>query len=72
MATNLPFRLFNVAAVDGLMDPDTVATVTLEAMKTGKFLVLPHPEVELYLQRKTGDYDRWLSGMRRLQESLGL
>ena len=31
------------------------------------FLILPHPEVLTYLQRKTGDYDRWLAGMRKLQ-----
>jgi len=32
---------------------------------------LPHPEVETYIQRKAGDYDRWLSGMRRLQTQYG-
>jgi hypothetical protein len=31
------------------------------------FLILPHPEVLTYLQRKTSDYDRWLAGMRKLQ-----
>jgi hypothetical protein len=30
--------------------------------------VLPHPEVATYMQRKASDYDRWLKGMRRLQE----
>ncbi|NIP14245.1 MAG: short-chain dehydrogenase, partial [Pseudomonadales bacterium] len=33
-----------------------------------RFLVLPHPEVATYIQRKTSDYDRWLNGMRRLQD----
>jgi hypothetical protein len=32
-----------------------------------KFLILPHPEVSEYFQRKAADYDRWLRGMRRLQ-----
>ena len=33
---------------------------------TPSFLVLPHPEVLEYMRRKTGDYDRWLGGMRKL------
>ena len=32
-----------------------------------QFLILPHPEVRTYFQRKAADYDRWLAGMRRLQ-----
>ena len=31
------------------------------------FLILPHPEVLTFFQRKGVDYDRWLAGMRRLQ-----
>ena len=30
------------------------------------FLVLPHPEVLEYMRRKTGDYNRWVGGMRKL------
>ncbi|MFW5930969.1 MAG: SDR family oxidoreductase [Desulfosalsimonas sp.] len=56
-----------VAAVNGMIDADKVAEDTIEAMRGEKFLVLPHPEVETYMQRKTSDYDRWLKGMRRLQ-----
>ena len=32
-----------------------------------RFLILPHPEVLTFFQRKAMDYDRWLAGMRRLQ-----
>ena len=32
-----------------------------------RFLILPHPEVADYVQRKATDPDRWLAGMRRLQ-----
>ena len=35
-----------------------------------RFLILPHPEVAEYFQRKAGDYDRWLRGMRRLQANV--
>ena len=57
-----------VAGVDGMMEPDAVADVVLEGLREERFLILPHPEVEEYMRRKTQDYDRWLSGMRRLQK----
>lgn len=58
------------AAGDGVLEPDAVADACIQAMHDGKFLVLPHPEVETYFQRKASDYDRWLSGMRRFRERL--
>ena len=39
----------------------------MEGVREERFLILPHPEVADYFQRKAGDYDRWLAGMRRLQ-----
>ena len=56
-----------VAAVDGMMEPDRLVDAVLESLDKEEFLILPHPEVKQYMQRKTADYDRWLSGMRRLQ-----
>ncbi|MFA5937807.1 MAG: SDR family oxidoreductase [Sinimarinibacterium sp.] len=53
------------AAGDGILEPDFVADLCIEAMAAGRFLVLPHKDVELYFQRKASDYDRWLAGMRR-------
>jgi hypothetical protein len=47
-----------------------VATACLDAMANERFLVLPHPEVETYFQRKANDYDRWLNGMRRFRRRL--
>ncbi len=58
------------AAGDGILEPDDVATACVEAMREGRFLVLPHPEVETYFQRKATDYDRWLGGMRRFRRNL--
>jgi hypothetical protein len=37
-------------------------------LREERFLILPHPEVLTFFQRKASDYDRWLSGMRRLQK----
>lgn len=56
-----------VASVDGMLEPEQVADAVTQALDEERFLVLPHPVVLQYLQRKTADYDRWLQGMRRLQ-----
>jgi NAD(P)-dependent dehydrogenase (short-subunit alcohol dehydrogenase family) len=57
-----------VAGVDGMLEPEAVAEAVIQALDEERFLVLPHPEVGEYIRRKTADYDRWLSGMRRLQQ----
>lgn len=58
------------AAADGLMEPEQVADIVVDGLERESFLILPHPEVETYLQRKTADYDRWLKGMNRLHRAL--
>ncbi len=57
-----------VAGVDGMIEPEQAADAVVEALREERFLVLPHPEVAQYMRRKAADYDRWLHGMRRLQE----
>mgnify|MGYP005676028119 FL=1 len=56
-----------VAGVDGMIEPQEAVNAVVETLREERFLVLPHPEVAEYMQRKTADYDRWLKGMRRLQ-----
>jgi NAD(P)-dependent dehydrogenase (short-subunit alcohol dehydrogenase family) len=56
-----------VRASGAVLEPEDVAEVAVEAIRAETFLILPHPVVLTYLQRKTGDYDRWLGGMRKLQ-----
>ena len=68
VATAMTSQGGGVAAVDGMIEADQVAGETLKALAEERFLVLPHPEVATYMQRKTADYDRWLAGMRRLQD----
>jgi NAD(P)-dependent dehydrogenase (short-subunit alcohol dehydrogenase family) len=58
------------ASVDGVLGPDQVARTVIEAVNDERFLILPHPEVTNYEQRRAGDRDRWLRGMRRLQGRL--
>lgn len=54
-------------ALHGVIEPDQVAGDVVAALAEGRFLILPHPEVAGYQQRKAADPDRWLAGMRRLQ-----
>jgi len=53
-------------ASDALEASDVAAQV-VECMRAERFLVLPHPEVLTYLQRKAGDVDRWIRGMRKVK-----
>ncbi len=53
-----------------LIEPPEVAEVVVQGLAAEKFLILPHPEVEKFFQNKANDYDRWISGMQRLQRSV--
>ena len=55
-----------VASIDGMMEPETVAEACVRAIEKEDFLILPHPEVLEYMRRKTGDYNRWIAGMQKL------
>ncbi len=59
-----------VASGDGVLEPADVAALCLDAIRNERFLVLPHPEVATYVERKATDRDRWLAGMRRFQSAL--
>ena len=59
------------AGIDGMISAQSAATACLDAIRDERFLILPHPEVATYMQRKTGNYDRWLGGMAKLQRKLG-
>ncbi|MDN5851901.1 MAG: SDR family NAD(P)-dependent oxidoreductase [Actinomycetia bacterium] len=50
--------------------PLEVADLVLAAVLEERFLILPHPEVLEFFRRKASDYDRWIRGMQRYQESL--
>ena len=59
-----------VRAAGGVVEPEEVADHVVAALREERFLVLPHPEVLTFFQRKASDYDRWLAGMRRLQAAV--
>lgn len=58
----------SVAGVDGVIEPEQVAQAVIEGLADERFLILPHAKVAEYVRRKASDHDRWLAGMRRLQQ----
>jgi NAD(P)-dependent dehydrogenase (short-subunit alcohol dehydrogenase family) len=56
-----------VKATGAVLEPEDVAGIVVDALRDERFLILPHPEVRTFLQRKVDDVDRWIAGMRRLQ-----
>ena len=58
------------AAGDGMLEANVVADIVAHGLQQESFLILPHPEVTEYMQRKTADYDRWIKGMNRFHQSL--
>jgi NAD(P)-dependent dehydrogenase (short-subunit alcohol dehydrogenase family) len=61
----------HVASIDGMMEPEPVAEACVRTIDEETFLVLPHPEVLGYMRNKTENYDRWISGMRKLNRKYG-
>jgi NAD(P)-dependent dehydrogenase (short-subunit alcohol dehydrogenase family) len=60
----------SAARVDGVMVADEVARIVIEAMEAERFLILSHPQVHEYMQRKASNPERWLTGMRRLRDKI--
>jgi len=58
------------AAGDGVLTAEQLAETVIECMAEERFLVLPHPEVQTYRERKASDIDRWINGMQRFQARL--
>jgi hypothetical protein len=59
-----------VRAAGPVLDPHEVADAIVDGIEAERFLIVPHPEVLTYFQRKAADYERWLAGMRRLQDAV--
>lgn len=53
---------------EGSVSAEQVADEVLRCMQEERFLILPHPEVLTYLQRKAADVERWIRGMRRVRD----
>lgn len=60
----------SITAAGEVLEPAAVAAMTLDAIREGAFLVLPHPQVLDMYRQKGADYGRWIAGMRRYQRAL--
>ena len=58
------------AANNGMIEPEELAETVVEELRKESFLILPHPIVKEYMQNKTTNYDRWISGMNKLMRKL--
>jgi NAD(P)-dependent dehydrogenase (short-subunit alcohol dehydrogenase family) len=59
-----------IATEDSTITPDEAADVLVAGIAADRFLILPHPEVETYMQRRAGDHERWIAGMQRFQAEI--
>jgi NAD(P)-dependent dehydrogenase (short-subunit alcohol dehydrogenase family) len=59
-----------VVLQDTAIEPEAVADALWAGMSDGRFLILPHPEVAGYYALRATDTDKWLRGMRRLQQRI--
>ncbi|GAA4682891.1 SDR family oxidoreductase [Phytohabitans rumicis] len=59
------------AASGAVLTPEQVAGSVVDALAEERFLILPHPEVAAYTQRKAADPDGWLGAMRTMVARLG-
>jgi NAD(P)-dependent dehydrogenase (short-subunit alcohol dehydrogenase family) len=57
-------------SLPGVLSVEQAATAIADGIELQRFLILTHPEVLGFFQRKAADYDRWLAGMRRVKEGL--
>jgi len=57
-------------SLPGVLTVEQAAAAIAEGLEQGHFLILTHPEVLGFFQRKAADYDRWLVGMRRVRDGL--
>lgn len=56
---------------DGMIEPEELADCVIETMRREAFLMLPHPVVRDYMNKKATDIDRWLEGMNRWRSKAG-
>ena len=50
----------------GLLEPEDVAEVVIEAIRDERFLILPHEEVGHHIALKGAEPERWIRGRRRV------
>jgi NAD(P)-dependent dehydrogenase (short-subunit alcohol dehydrogenase family) len=49
---------------------DECAEAVVRGLESGRFLILPHPEVAGYIVNKASDYDRWLAHVGKMRREI--
>ena len=57
-------------AVGPIKEPEDVAEMVVQAVAEERFLILTDALAQTWMERKTGDIERWLGSMRRLSARL--
>ncbi len=57
-------------AAGPIKEPDDVANMVVSGVRSEEFLILTDPIAQTWMERKTNDSERWLTGMRRLQAKM--
>ena len=50
-----------------MLEPEQVAEIVVETLRQETFMILPHPEVAQFVNKKASEHERWLAGTRKLQ-----
>ncbi|MDA0788618.1 MAG: SDR family NAD(P)-dependent oxidoreductase [Proteobacteria bacterium] len=58
------------SAAGPIKEPEEVAQQVLSAIADERFLILTDEIAQTWMDRKAGDLERWLKGMRRMQDKL--
>ena len=62
--------LRSVLTAGNLLEPEAVADAVVRGLASGKFWILPHPEVARFVQHKAGDVDGWLGAMQAFRRKV--
>lgn len=55
---------------EGSISAEALAEVVIEGLAKETFLILPHPEVERFIQNKAGNYDGWIATMQKIRQKV--
>lgn len=59
------------AGLDGVIEPEDVAKISLQTIAQRKFLILPHQDVAKHIVRKAQSHDKFLKGMGKIDAKFG-
>lgn len=61
---------FAPSAAGPIKEPEEVADMVVDAVVNERFMILTDEIAQTWMDRKNGDIERWLNGMRRLQRKI--